>query len=139
MTLKKNEAQATARLSELLAEELMSLSGRELQEAARAWGVDPATSAERVDEAFRSATKSRNQERLRAAKAAHAKVVEKLSAAKSAASGNRDALIEALSERLADLRRNNPTGVTIQHRNLCELSEADLVSLLGQLSALEEK
>lgn len=139
MTTKKNEAQAAARLSELLADELMSLTGRDLEDAARAWGVDPVASADRIDDVFGAAVKSQNQEKLRAAKASRDKAVAQLSSGGSVDRGDREALIGILTERLADLRRDNPGNVTIQHRNLTELSDADLHSLLTQLSALEEK
>ena len=139
MTTKKNDAQAAARLSELLADELLSLTGRDLEDAARAWGVDPAASADRIDNIFRSAVKSQHQEKLRAARASRDKAVAQLSSRWSVDHGDREALILTLTERLADLRRDNPGSVTIQHRNLTELSDADLFSLLAQLSALEEK
>src|SRR5690242_17763760 len=38
-------------LSELLQEELLKASGKELEDIAREWGVDPAASAEAVDAA----------------------------------------------------------------------------------------
>lgn len=140
MTAKRNEqAQATDRLSELLAEELTSLTGRELEEAARAWGVDPSKSADHVDDAFRAAIKLRNQERLRAAKQSRNREVEKLSSTKPSTCVDRAALLATLTERLEELQRDNANRVTIQHRNLTELSDGDLVSLLGQLSALERK
>jgi len=139
MTTKKNEAQAAARLSELLADELMSLTGHDLEDAARAWGVDPVSSAERMDDIFRAAVKSLNQEKLRVARASRDKVVAQLSTKSSVDCCDREALIGTLTERLADLRRDNSSNVTIQHRNLTELSDADLRSLLAQLSALEEK
>ncbi len=138
MTARKlNRVQATEHLSQLLAEELTSISGRELEELARAWGIDPTESAKRVDAAFDAASKCRARARLDEAKRARERELANFSCAQRFAGMNRDTLLDKLTERLDELQRNNASRVTIQHRNLSELSDCDLVSLLGQLAELD--
>ena len=123
-------------LSELLEEELLKASGKELEDIAREWGVDPAASAEAVDAAFKEALRMHNQAKLREAKRLAEQEVSKLS-------GNvdlprdREQLVTLLAAKLTAMRQKDPGGVTIQHRDLEELNEDGLRSLLKHLSAID--
>lgn len=125
------------RLSELLEEELLKASGKELEEIAREWGVDPAASADAVDSAFKEALRMHNQAKLREAKRIGEEEISKLSASSDELPHDREQLIALLTARLTTMRQNDPGGVTIQHRDLEELTEDSLRSLLKHLSAID--
>lgn len=63
--------------------------------------------------------------------------IAKLAAIQQALPKDRDALVELLSTRLAAMRQDDPSRVTIQHRNLGELTEDDLRGLLRDLCAVD--
>lgn len=124
------------RLSELLEEELLKAKGKELEEIAREWGVDPAASADAVDSAFKEALRMHNQAKLREAKRIGEQEISKLSAGSEDLPRDREQLIALLTAKLTTMRQNDPGGVTIQHRDLEELTEDSLRSLLKHLSAI---
>lgn len=124
-------------LSELLEEELLKASGKELEDIAREWGVDPAASAEVVDSAFKEALRMHNQARLREAKRLAEQEVSKLSGNADDLPSDREQLVAMLAAKLTAMRQKDPGGVTIQHRDLEELNEDGLRSLLKHLSAID--
>lgn len=124
-------------ISELLEDELLQATGAELEEIARRWGVDPAKSVEAVDCAFKEALQQHNKAKLREAMRTRDAEIAKLAAIQQELPKDRDALIELLTTRLAAMRQDNPSRVTIQHRNLGELTEDDLRGLLRDLCAVD--
>ena len=124
-------------LSELLGDELLEASGKELEDIAREWGVDPAGSAEAVDGAFKEALRMHNQAKLREAKRLAEEEVSKLSANVDDLPRDRERLTAMLEAKLTAMRQKDPGGVTIQHRDLEELNEEGLRSLLKHLSAID--
>lgn len=125
------------RLSDLLEEELLQATGAELEEIAREWAVDPAKSVEAVDCAFKEALQQHNKAKLREAMRTRDAEIAKLAAIQQELPKDRNALIELLTTRLAAMRQDNPSRVTIQHRNLGELTEDDLRGLLRDLCAVD--
>ena len=126
------------RLSDLLEEELLQASGNELEDIAREWGVDPAMSAEAVDSAFKEALRMHNQAKMQEAKRIRDIEVSRLASIVENLPKDRNELLALLDARLAAMRRDDPTRVTIQHRNLEELTEDGLRSLLRDLSAVDK-
>jgi hypothetical protein len=126
-------------LSELLGEELLKASGKELEEIAREWGVDPAASAEVVDSSFKEALRTHNQAKLREAKRLGYEEIAKRSRNFDDLPRDREELISMLTAKLTAMRQNDPGAVTIQHRDLDELKEDGLRSLLRDLSAIGNK
>jgi len=124
-------------LSELLEDELLKAGGKELEEIARAWGVDPAASAEVVDSAFKEALRMHNQAKLREAKRVGELEISKLAGNVDDLPRDREQLIAMLASKLTAMRQKDPGGVTIQHRDLEELNEDGLRSLLKHLSAID--
>ena len=124
-------------LSELLEEELLKASGKELEDIAREWGVDPAASAEAVDATFKEALRMQNQAKLREAKRLAEQEVSKLSGNVDDLPRDREQLVAMLAAKLTAMRQRDPGGVTIQHRDLEELNEDGLRSLLKHLSAID--
>jgi hypothetical protein len=124
-------------LSELLEEELLKASGKDLEDIAREWGVDPAASAEAVDAAFKEALRMHNQAKLREAKRLAEREVSKLSGNVDDLPRDREQLVAMLAAKLTAMRQKDPGGVTIQHRDLEELNEDGLRSLLKHLSAID--
>jgi hypothetical protein len=124
-------------LSELLEEELLQASGKELEDIAREWGVDPAASSDLVDSTFREALRQHNQAKLREAKRLAEQEVSKVSGNVDDLPRDREQLIALLAARLTSMRQKDPGGVTIQHRDLEELNEDSLRSLLKHLSAID--
>ena len=124
-------------LSELLEEELLKASGKELEDIAREWGVDPTASAEAVDAAFKEALRMHNQAKLREAKRLAEQEVSKLSGNVDDLPRDREQLVAMLAAKLTAMRQKDPGGVTIQHRDLEELNEDGLRSLLKHLSAID--
>ena len=124
-------------LSELLEEELLKASGKELEGIAREWGVDPAASAEAVDAAFKEALRMQNQAKLREAKRLAEQEVSKLSGNVDDLPRDREQLVTMLAAKLTAMRQKDPGGVTIQHRDLEELNEDGLRSLLKHLSTID--
>lgn len=125
------------RLSDLLEEELLQATSAELDEIAREWGVDPAKSVEAVDCAFKEALQQHNKAKLREAMRTRDAEIAKLAAIQEELPKDREALVELLTARLAALRQDDPSRVTIQHRNLGELTEDDLRGLLRDLCSVD--
>lgn len=124
-------------LSKLLEEELLRASGKDLEDIAREWGVDPVASAEAVDAAFKEALRMQNQAKLREAKRLAEQEVSKLSGNVDDLPRDREHLVAMLAAKLTAMRQKDPGGVTIQHRDLEELNEDGLRSLLKHLSAID--
>ena len=124
-------------LSELLEEELLNASGKELEEIAREWGVDPGASGDVVDSSFKEALRMHNQAKLREAKRLGQEEISRLSRNFDDLPRDREQLIALLTVKLTTMRQNDPGGVTIQHRDLEELTEDSLRSLLKHLSAID--
>lgn len=124
-------------LSELMAEELLKASGKDLEEIAREWGIDPAASADVVDSSFKEALRMHNQAKLREAKRLAEQEVSKLSGNVDDLPRDREQLVALLTARLTTMRQRDPGGVTIQHRDLEALNEDGLRSLLKHLAAID--
>ena len=127
------------RLSDLLEEHLLHASDEEVEEIAREWGLDPEKAVESVDAAFDSALLSEKRARIEAAKAQRQVEIARLQALEDEFPGNRAHLLSLLEAKLQLLRKDNPSRVTIQHRNLQEMTEDALRSLLKQLSVIGEE
>lgn len=127
------------RLSDVLEEHLLQASDQELEEIAREWGVEPAKAIENVEAAFKDALRAQKQARLSEAKALHQVEIAKLEAVGNDLPQDRDQLLALLEAKLAEMRRDNPTRVTIQHRNLEALTEEGLRSLLKHLSMVDDQ
>ncbi|PWT71112.1 MAG: hypothetical protein C5B46_08710 [Proteobacteria bacterium] len=124
-------------LSALLEDELLKASGKELEDIAREWGVDPAASPEAVDSAFKKALRMHSQARLREAKRVGEQEISRLSSSAGDLPRDRELLIAMLADKLRAMGQKDPGGVTMQHRDLEELNEDGLRSLLKHLSALD--
>lgn len=127
------------RLSDLLEEHLLQASDQELDEIAREWGVDPEKGIESVDAAFRESIRSENQARMAEAKALRQREIAKLQELESELPRDRGQLLALLEAKLQNMRKDSASRVTILHRNLEELTEEGLCSLLRQLSALDHE
>ena len=124
-------------LSELIGEDLLKASGKELEDIAREWGVNPAGSSEAVDAAFKEGLRMHNQAKMREAKRLAELEVSKLSGGVDDLPHDREQLVALLAARLTVMRQRDPGGVTIQHRDLEELNEDGLRSLLKHLAAID--
>ena len=125
------------RISELLEDELVQATGIELEEIARRWGIDPAKSVEAVDSAFKEALRQHNKAKLRAALSVRDAEIAKLATIQQDLPKDRDSLVALLTARLVAMRQDDPSRVTIQHRNLGEFTEDDLRGLLRDLCAVD--
>jgi hypothetical protein len=126
-------------LSDLLEEELLKASDKELEGIAREWGVDPAASAEVVDSAFKEALRMHNQAKLREAKRVGVEEMSRRARNLTDLPRDREQLIAMLTSKLTGMRETDPGAVTIQHRDLEELNEDGLRSLLRDLFAIDNK
>lgn len=124
------------RLAELVADELLAVSGQELEGMVREWGLEPKEAAQNVDAAFKEALKRRSKARLEEAKRTREKEVAKLSGGRLDLPTDREELLVTLKARLAEI---DSSQVTIQHRDFNDLTECDIRSLIRQLSALEKR
>jgi hypothetical protein len=129
-------AAALERIFDLIEDELMRTSGRDLDEMVESWGVDPSRSKQSIEAAFKAALRSQNKQRLADAKRAAEVEVAKLHGAAGSMPGTREDLLNKIASLLADRRATDPKSVTLGHRNLSEYTEEDLRSLLNQLSTL---
>ena len=125
------------RISELLEDELLHATGADLEDIAQRWGVDSTKSVETVDSGFKEALLQHNKTKLRNALRTRDAEIAKLVAIQQELPKDRDALIEMLTTRLAAIGKDNSSRVTIQHRNLGELTEDDLRGLLRDLCAVD--
>jgi hypothetical protein len=130
---KRTAEDKTERLYELLEDELLSASSEELDQIAREWGLEGEGAAADVDMAFEGALKELSTSKLDQARRAREEELAKLSQV-SASTSSRDDLLVAIAACLKDLE---PKQVTLQHRDLSELSESALRTMLQQLEALK--
>lgn len=132
---KPNEA--LERLFALIGDELLRARGQELDELVQAWGIVPASALGIVDAAFKKALQISNRQRLAEARKTQELEVAKLRRISVETDGTREELLLRLNSVLETMRRENPEGATLEHRNLDQYTEEYLRSLLAQLSALE--
>lgn len=122
------------RLFELLEDELLSASSEGLDEIAREWGVDPTVAAIEVDDAIEHSLKHITNTKLEEARKLREQELAKLG--KVAPSPcSRDELLAAVSACMKEFKQGQ---ATLQHRDLSELSESALRTMLQQLQALKE-
>ncbi len=104
-----NSATALERIFDLIEDELLRASGEELDDMARAWGVDSSRATDVVGTAFKGALQVSNRNRLRDARKQAEVEVGRLRATASDAPGTREELVARITTLLAARNARNPS------------------------------
>ncbi|MEE8524081.1 MAG: hypothetical protein V3T72_09125 [Thermoanaerobaculia bacterium] len=123
------------RIAAGIVDTIFEMSDAEILEEARAAGKDPEATAERVRGVLMGAVKKHRKERLTRARERYEAKRDEIEASEVDLPATAAGRLRLLTSVLREQPRLGST-VTVQHRQLRDLPDEDVISLLRQLAAL---
>jgi len=135
MTDRRDYELELRRVVDRIASSVLEATDEEIEEELRAEGEDPAASAEELRAQLLGLVDSEREKRFAAARERHRRKQEAAEVGEVELPGTPEARMELLVAVVAAVARRR-TPLTLQHRDLDGMSDADVTRLLRQLAKL---